>query len=131
MSLHSTNHHGGDAQHPSGDVNPNADFSHDGAILGLEWNVLEQKGQLDITWWISYFDLGSHSWRSEHHTKSLFHGRGQDYHEFYNSFVNANGFYAIINLAEGGDWPNCHHDYCVLTSGDQYLVVDSAKVYGV
>ena len=131
MSLHSTNHHGGNAQHPSGDVNPNADFSHDGAILGLEWNVLEQIGQIDITWWISYFDLGSHSWRSEHHTKSLYHGRGQDYHEFYNSFVNANGFYAIINLAEGGDWPNCHHDYCVLTNGDQYLIVDSAKVYGV
>ena len=131
MSLHSTHHHGGNPQHPSGEpLRANADFSRDGAILGLEWNV-QYWGQIDITWWISYYDLGRHSWRTKHYTKSLRKGRGQDYYDFYNTFMHANGVYAIINLAEGGVWPKCYHSHCVLTRGDQYLVVDSAKVYGV
>ena len=130
MSLHSTHHNKGSSQHPSGDpVRPNADFSEDGAILGLEWNIYANK--LDLTWWISYFDLGDQAWKSGHYTKSLQKGTDDDYEDFYNSFVNANGFYAIINLAQGGDWPGCKKSSCLLNSGDQYVIVDSAKVYGV
>jgi len=133
MSLHSTHHNGGNAQHPpSGSLYANADFSRDGAILGLEWNVQDYKGQIDITWWISYFDLGTKSWKSMHSTKSLFKssGAGNDYYDFYNSFVHADGFYTIINLAEGGEFPQCFHPSCTFVDGHrQYLVVDSAKVY--
>ena len=134
MSLHSTNHNGGGAQHPNGNpVYPNADFSRDGAILGLEWNIQDNIGQIDMTWWISYFDLGSNSWRSGHYTKSLLrsYGAGNDYDVFYNSFINAKGFYAIINLAQGGMFPNCYSASCALLNGPQYVIVDSAKVYGI
>jgi len=135
MSLHSTHHNGGNAQHPPDQpLFANADFSRDGAVLGLEWNVQANIGQLDITWWITYFDLGTNSWTSMHTTKSLFasSGAGNDYSEFYNSFVNANGFYAIVNLAEGGDFPQCFDPSCVFVDGQaQYIVIDSAKVYGV
>jgi len=133
MSLHSTHHNGGNAQHPPADpLFANADFSRDGAILGLEWNVQDNIGQLDITWWISYFDLGTNSWTSMHSTKSLFSsaGAGNDYDDFYNSFVNAPGFYAIINLAEGGQFPQCFDYSCTFVDGQpQYVIVDSAKVY--
>jgi len=131
MSLHSTHHHGGSPQHPSGNpVRPNADFSKDGAVLGLEWNILDDSNKLDLTWWISYFDLGSQAWKTGHYTKSLQKGTGDDYEEFYNSFINHKGFYAIINLAEGGVWPGCEDHSCLLNSGDQYVIVESAKVYG-
>ena len=133
MSLHSTHHNGRNAQHPpSGSLKANADFSRDGAILGLEWNVQDDKGQLDITWWISYFDLGTNSWNSMHSTKVLFRSSGaeNDYNDFYNSFVNAPGFYAIINLAEGGEFPQVFDYSNTFVDGQpQYLIVDSAKVY--
>ena len=130
MSLHSTNHYGGNAQHPSGSVDANTDYSKYGAILGLEWNIHDSAGQLDLTWWISYFDLGSQSWKTEQLTKSLYSGTGDDYEVFYNSFINHKGFFAIINLAEGGDWPGCLDHSCLLNSGDQHVIVESAKVYG-
>jgi len=135
MSLHSTHHHGGNPQHPSGQpLFANAYFCRDGAILGLEWNVQEKYGQIDITWWISYYDLLEETWKTMHTTKSLFksHGAANDYRDFYNSFVNARGFYAIVNLAEGGDFPQCYDYSCVFIDGyPQYVVIDSAKVYGV
>lgn len=134
MSLHSTHHNGGNAQHPPDQpLFANADFSRDGAVLGLEWNVQDNIGQLDITWWITYYDLGTESWVSMHTTKSLFRsaGSGNDYNDFYNSFVNANGFYAIVNLAEGGQFPGCYDYSCVFVDGQpQYVVIDSATVYG-
>jgi len=133
MSLHSTHHNGGNAQHPPADpLFANADFSRDGAILGLEWNVQDNIGQLDITWWISYFDLGTNSWTSMHSTKSLFKsaGAGNDYDDFANSFISAKGFYAIINLAEGGEFPQCFDYSCTFVDGQpQFVVIDSAKVY--
>lgn len=135
MSLHSTHHHGGNPQHPPDQpLFANADFSRDGAILGLEWNVQDKYGQIDITWWISYYDLGEDSWKSMHTTKSLFKSKGDanDYSDFYNSFANSRGFYAIVNLAEGGNFPQCYEYSCVLIDGQpQYVVIDSAKVYGV
>jgi len=135
MTLHSTHHHGGDHQHPPGQpLYVNADFSRDGAIVGLEWNVLDEIGQIDITWWISYYDLDKHSWNSMHTTKTLFKNRGDahDYSDFYDSFVNSKGFYAIVNLAEGGSFPQCYEYDCVFVNDKpQYVVIDSAKVYGI
>jgi len=135
MTLHSTHHYGGDHQQPPGQpLHVNADFSRHGAILGLEWNVRDEIGQIDITWWISYYDLDTYSWNSMHTTKSLFktRGDGNDYSDFYDSFVNSKGFYAIVNLAEGGSFPNCYEYECVLVDHEpQYVVIDSAKVYGV
>merc|ERR1712038_1329033 len=116
MSLHSTHHNGGNAQHPPDQpLFANADFSRDGAILGLEWNVQDNLGQIDITWWITYYDLGTNSWLSMHTTAILSEaaGDGNDYKDFYNSFVESNGFYAVINLAEGGVFPQCFDYSCV------------------
>ena len=90
MSLHSTHHNAANAQHPSvRRLEANADFSRDGAILGLEWNVQDKKGRIDLTWWTTYYDLGKKSWKSMHTTKSLIKSKGKehDYIEFYNSFV--------------------------------------------
>lgn len=135
MSLHSTHHNGGNSQHPPHEpLLANADFAKDGAILGLEWNVQDAIGQLDITWWITYFNLPSQTWTSMYTTKSLFSSAGSanDYNDFYNSFINANGFYAIINLAEGGQFPGCFDPSCVFVDYQpQYVIVDSAKVYGL
>ena len=67
-----------------------------------------------------------------HSTKSLFRSSGaeNDYNDFYNSFVNAPGFYAIINLAEGGEFPQVFDYSNTFVDGQpQYLIVDSAKVY--
>ena len=64
MSLHSTNHYGGSAQHPPlSPLHVTTDLSRDPLIAGLEWNVLEDEGKVDLTWWISWFDHISQSWR--------------------------------------------------------------------
>lgn len=135
MSLYSTHHYGGNAQHPPEQpLFANADFSRDGAILGLEWNVQDSLGQIDITWWITYYDLGTKSWTSMHTTSALLEaaGEGNDYQDFYNTFVESKGFYAVINLAEGGVAPQCLDYSCVFVDDrNQYLIVDSAKVYGI
>ena len=82
--------------------------------------------QVDITWWMSWFDQGSGSWRSDHTTKVLFKNGNNDYNDFYNSF-NEEGFSLIINLAEGGDWPSNN----VFQDGQpQKMKISSAKVYG-
>ena len=49
MSLHSTHHHGGSLQHPSGPIDGYTDYSKYGAILGLEWNIQDSAAQLDLT----------------------------------------------------------------------------------
>ena len=62
MTTHSTNHFGADGQHPpSQPLNINADFTVDPLICGMEWNVQEDIGQIDLTWWFTYFDLGNFS----------------------------------------------------------------------
>ena len=105
----------------------NANFAENELIAGFEWNLLNHN-QIDLTWWMTYYDLSSHSWVSaKPRTLSIQSGHGQDYHEFLNSFHN-NGFYLIINLAEGGDMPQTND---VFVNGQpQYVVVKSAKVYG-
>ena len=96
-------------------------------ISGLEWNIQDGIGQIDLTWWFKWFDLGSQTWVSRHTTKSLFKHGGYDYYDFLNSF-NGEGFSLLINLAEGGDFPGTQD---VLVDGKkQYLIVKSAKAYG-
>lgn len=126
MTTHSSGHNGGSGQHPS--VNPiqmNANLDADELIAGFEWNIHDP--QIDMTWWMTWFDQGSQSWTSQHTTLVIHSGNGQDYHEFYNSFMGE-GFSLIINLAEGGDMPGTNEIF--VDGQPQYVVVNSAKVYG-
>jgi len=129
MTTHSSGHNGGNGQHPSegGRLDMNANLVDNELIAGFEWN-LENPNQIDLTWWMSYFDLGSQSWVSAPpRTLVIQSGHGQDFHEFYNTFTGT-GFFLIINLAEGGTMPGTSD---VFVNGQpQYIVVKSAKVYG-
>jgi len=126
MSTHSSGHHGGNPMHPSGSIYMNANLDTDELIAGFEWN-LENSSQIDMTWWMTWFDQGSQSWTSQHATLVVHSGQGQDYHEFYDSFMGE-GFSLIINLAEGGDMPGTNS---VFENGQpQYMVVKSVKAYG-
>ena len=58
---------------------------------------------LDLTWWFTWYDLGTHSWESRHTTLSIFDNDKMDYYDFIKSF-NGDGFSLLINLAEGGDF---------------------------
>jgi len=126
MSTHSSSHHGGNPQHPS--KNPfmmHSNLDETEIIAGFEWNLHDS--QIDMTWWMGWFDLGSQSWTTQHTTLVVLSGHGQDYHEFYDSFMGE-GFSLIINLAEGGDMPQTNN---VFTNGQpQYITVKSAKAYG-
>ena len=128
MSLHSTNHNhnNGGSQHPP--ENPyrlqNVDLSQDVLISGFEWNLHHE--QIDLTWWFTWFDRSSNSWKSDHTTKVLSKYGNNDYYDFYNSF-NGEGFSLLINLAEGGDWPS--NDVFV-DNKPQYMNIKSVKVYG-
>lgn len=125
MATHSTNHNGGNSQHPSAYAyEVNADFTQDQLICGFEWN-LENQGQIDLTWWMTWYDLGSQNWKSEHSTLVL--QQWNDYWDFYNSF-NGEGFSVLINLAEGGNFPGTSD--ALIDGQPQLLVVKSAKVYG-
>jgi len=130
MSLHSTNHWGatGGPQHPPNNpIYVNADLAHDHLIAGFEWNVQDQAGHIDLTWWLTWFDQGSQSWQSAHTTKVLQKNGNDDYYVFYDSF-NGEGFSLLINLAEGGDMPQTND---VFVDGQpQYMNVQSVKVYG-
>merc|ERR1712109_426818 len=129
MTTHSSGHNGGSGQHPSGggSLDMNANFVENELIAGFEWN-LENPNQIDLTWWMTYFDLGTQSWVSPPpRTLVIQSGHGQDYHEFYNTFTGT-GFFLIINLAEGGDMPGT--DSVFVNGQPQYVVVKSAKVYG-
>ena len=99
----------------------------DPLICGFEWNVQDHIGQIDLTWWFTWFDLGTQTWESSHTTLSLFRNGNYDYYDFLNSF-NGEGFSLLINLAEGGNFPGTSD---VLVDGQpQYVVVQSAKAYG-
>merc|ERR1719450_57178 len=131
MSLHSTNHFEGRPQHPP--KNPlymNADLTRDHLIAGFEWNVQNDIGQIDLTWWFTWFDQSSHSWVSDNTTKSLMRNGSNDYYDFYDSF-NGEGFSLLINLAEGGAVPGVYDKNQVFVDGQpQYMNVNSVKVYG-
>ena len=47
MTVHSTNHNGGNGQHPSHSTfTANADFTEDPIIAGFEWNIRHEIGQV-------------------------------------------------------------------------------------
>jgi len=132
-TTHSTNNFGGNGQHPPEQpYGLNADFTVDPLIAGFEWNILTDEsgadlGQIDMTWWMTWFDIGTQQWTSQHSTLSLFEfDPSSDYFDFYDSFMGE-GFSLLINLAEGGDFPGTSD---VLVDGQpQYVVVQEAKAY--
>jgi hypothetical protein len=105
----------------------NANFVDTDLIAGIEWRLHDSK--IHLTWWMTWFDIGSQSWTSQHNTLVIQDGNGQDYTDFYNSF-QGEGFDLIINLAEGGDFPNNHPDDLFVNGEPQFIVVKSAKAYG-
>ena len=128
MSLHSPKYHDDNPQHPpEHPYRLDTDLSEDPIIAGLEWNV--HHDQVDLTWWMTWFDRGSRSWRSDHTTKVLAKHRGDDYDVFYNS-LSRDGYYLIINLAEGGRWPMGNADEVFPDNKQQYMKIKSVKVYG-
>ena len=130
MSLHSTNHKGGDAQHPpESPLWMNSNLNKVPIIAGLEWNKQDDIGQLDLTWWFTWYEPKSKSWKSDHSTKSLFASTADsdDYYDFWDSF-DTEGFSLLINLAQGGDFPGTND---VLVDGqEQTMQISSVKVYG-
>ena len=63
----------------------NANFVENELIAGLEWNL--HGSQIDLTWWITFFDLSSQSWKSASPNTLVIHKVGsQDYWNFYNTF---------------------------------------------
>ena len=128
MWLHSSNHSGANAQHPP--KNPilmNTDLTEDHLIAGFEWNIQEEIREIDLTWWFTWYDLGSHTWLSENTTMTLQEGGGNDYNDFYETFMS-DGFSLTINLGEGGAMPGTSD---VLVDGQpQVINIVSAKVFG-
>jgi len=134
MNTWSTNTKADNGKHPPSDpYYANADFSKDPLICGLEWNVQEDIGQIDITYWHSWYDLGTESWETRNTTLSLLKNEFVDYDEFLNSFTG-DGFTLLINLAEGSDWVmndcGCSESDILANGESHYVVVQSAKVYG-
>lgn len=128
MALHSPCCNGGNAQHPSPNAfYINSDLTQNAFIAGFEWNVRESEGQIDLTWWHSWFESGS--WKEDHTTKVLFSNGNNDYWDFLKSF-NEEGFSLIINLAQGGNFPQVFDPNQCLTSGPQYMNIQEVKVYG-
>merc|ERR1712183_505553 len=128
MTVHSTNHNGGNGQHPShSSFHANADFTENPLIAGFEWNIRHEIGQIDLTWWMTWFDLSSGSWETSYTTAVLFEHGGYDYYDFYNSF-NGEGFSLLINLAEGGTMPGTTDTF--IDGKPQFMRISSAKVYG-
>ena len=126
MSAHSTHHNGGGPQHPG--KNPiymAADFTTTPIVCGMEWNIRDNIGQIDLTWWMSWNENGA--WKEDHTTLSLFKNGNNDYYDFFNSF-NGEGFSLLINLAEGGVFPGGPD--CLIDGQPQYVVVQEARVYG-
>merc|ERR1719186_1909110 len=131
MTLHSTNHHGAYGQNPPHNpLHLDTDMTNIPVIFGLEWNVKADDEQIDLTWWITSFDIPSQQWKNERTTKSLLQSEGdaQDYAVFMKSF-NEGGFYLLINLAQGGHFPGVYDKDALLMDGPQHVVIESAKVY--
>jgi len=128
MTIHSTHHNGGNGQHPdTSNYWANSDFTQYPLIAGFEWNIRPEVGQIDLTWWMTWFDVSSQSWESQHTTKVLFENGNNDYWDFFNSF-NGEGFSLLINLAEGGVMPGTHDTF--VDGQPQFMHVSSVKVYG-
>jgi len=115
-------------QHPNpSSYHANADFTIDPLIAGFEWNIRDEKNQIDLTWWMSWYDIYHHKWVSVHTTKSLYAGVDKDYYGLHKSFTGE-GFSLVINLAEGGDWPG-HETF--VEPIPHFMTVFSARVYGI
>jgi len=128
MTVHSTNHNGGNGQHPDqGPYYANADFTRDPLIAGFEWNVRPEVGQIDLTWWMTWFDISSQGWVSQHTTKVLYEHGDNDYYDFYNSFTGE-GFSLLLNMAQGGVMPGTHDTF--VDGQPQFMEISSVKVYG-
>jgi len=128
MTVHSTHHNGGNGQHPShSSFTANADMTEDPIIAGFEWNIRHEIGQIDLTWWMTWYDLSSESWETHYTTKVLFEWDNSDYYDFFNSF-NGEGFSLLINLAEGGTMPGTTDTF--IDGKPQFMRISSAKVYG-
>jgi hypothetical protein len=122
------NINGGNGQHPSENpYNLNADLTQDPLIAGFEWNIRTDVGQIDLTWWMTWFDLGSQSWTSDHTTKVLYRDGNNDYWDFYNSF-DGEGFSLLLNMAQGGVMPGTHDTF--VDGQPQFMKISSVKVYG-
>jgi len=130
--IHMTTHSPSHNRYVSGGLQPsppyvaNADFTEDPLIAGFEWNIQKEKSKIDLTWWMSWYDISLHKWVSHHTTKSLSRYKDKDYNAFYESFTGR-GFSLVINLAEGGNWPG-HETF--VNPEPHYMTVLSAKVYG-
>lgn len=126
MTTHSTHRNGGNGQHPQQRYfQANADFTQDPLICGLEWNV--HGDVIDLTWWMSWYDLGSHRWEKKHTTLTLNKHGNNDYWDFYKTFEKE-GFSLIINLAEGGMMPGTKDVF--VDGKPQTMKIKSVKVYG-
>jgi len=128
MTIHSTNYYGANGQHPdTSSYSANSDFTQYPLIAGFEWNIKPEDGQIDLTWWFTWYDISTQNWESNNTTKVLYEDGDNDYDVFYDSF-NGEGFSLLINLAEGGVWPNT--DNLFVDGQPQYMQVSSVKVYG-
>ena len=122
MTLHSTNLHLNPPKNPY--QLQNVDLSQDILIAGFEWNLHDE--QIDLTWWFTWFDYDTNSWKSDHTTRILTKFlNGDDYYDIYDSF-NGEGFSLLINLAEGGNWPS---NNVFVDNKPQYMNIKSVKVY--
>ena len=125
MALLSTNFANSTQDSPANPLQINANLDQTPLIVGFEWNVQHHIGQIDLTWWTSWFDLGYQTWKSAHATKSLFKSGNSDYYDFYNSF-NSEGFSLVINLSQHGDTS----DDCLVDGKPQYIRIQRVKVDG-
>jgi len=130
MTLHSTSNYGAEGQHPPNNpIRLETDMTKIPTIFGLEWNVRSDDEQIDLTWYITSFDVPTQQWKSQNTTKSLLKSEDEanDYNVFLKSF-NGDGFYLLINLAQEGDSTEVQD---LLLGGPQHIVIESAKVYRI
>jgi len=131
MALQSTNNHGVNSRHPSNNpVQLETDMTKIPVIFGLEWNILADDGQIDLTWYIKSFDFASNEWKSQNSTKSLLKSNGEaDDFPVFSKSLSGEGFYLVINLAQGGHFTEVKQESDLLVDGPQLLVIQSTKVY--
>jgi len=131
MALHSTNNHGVNGQHPPNNpVQLETDMTKIPVIFGLEWHIKADDGQIDLTWYITSFDFPSNEWKSQNSTKSLLKSNGEaDDFPVFSKSLSGEGFYLVINLAQGGHFTEVKKESDLLVDSPQLIVIESAKVY--
>jgi len=131
MALHSTNNHGVNGQHPPNNpVHLETDMTKIPVIFGLEWHIKADDGQIDLNWYITYFDFDYKEWYSKTITKTLLKSNGEaDDFPVFSKSLSEEGFYLMINLAQGGHFTDVKQESDLLVDGPQRIVIESAKVY--